>query len=470
MIKILIGGITVAMIGLVAIQLYWIQNAIALREQRFERAVNEALVQVSEQMERKVVIEGMKGHPSGRAILQSLPALKGNGRAKGKAGSSPSLSGRERSLAMMREMFHRLMRRDRARPFHERVNAEVLDSVIGQELKGRGIRAEYAFGVFDAFGTPKLLKARDRSGERALGSPAFMARLFPGKLFSTPYFLKVSFPNKRSYLIGTMWGMLSVSAVLILVVILAFSYTIFTILRQKRLSEIKNDLIGNMTHELKTPISTISLACEALRDPSVAADEQQKKNFVSMIGEENKRLGVLVENVLRSAVIDEGRVTLEREELDLHELIGEVEAQMRIQVEKKGGRLSARLDAKDSRIMGDRTHLTNVLYNLLENALKYGGETPVIEIRTEEKQGCVRVEVSDDGIGIGKADQKKVFERLYRVPQGNVHNAKGSGLGLHYVKVIVEKHGGRVGVRSSSGKGSTFWFDMPFGDREGRRE
>jgi two-component system phosphate regulon sensor histidine kinase PhoR len=255
---------------------------------------------------------------------------------------------------------------------------------------------------------------------------------------------------------------LLISALFMAIIVLAFVFTIRTIFRQKRIGEIRNDLVNNLTHELKTPISTIGLACEALADPSMPKTEQQVRTFVAMIRDENKRLGALVENVLQSAVLESGHMVLKRVDLDLHALVQDVARSSGIQVSRRNGRIDLDLKAEIHHVSGDRIHLTNLLYNLIDNAVKYAEREPRIRIATRSDDQGVTLSVADNGIGIAPSEQRKIFDRLYRVPTGNIHNAKGFGLGLSYVRTVVERHGGRIKVESVPGSGSTFHIFIPF--------
>jgi two-component system phosphate regulon sensor histidine kinase PhoR len=438
----LIGVSTLALIGLIFLQLYWIDSAIKLRRERFKQNVNAAMIDVTKELEQMRRFERFDADERFRKWMEEMRRKLEQGR-----GRAP---------------LKNFMRSDPFSVLQEDEAPDLLDSLIRMELRDRGIRADYRFGVFDRFGNAVHLS--ENAGAEKLrsneGKDVFMGRLFPGDPFTPTQYLRIYFPDQRIYLLRTMWIMLMSAAALILVIILAFSYTIHIIFRQKKLSEIKNDLIGNMTHEFKTPISTISLACEALQDPDIGASSK-REDYVRMIRDENKRLGVLVENVLRSAVLDRGELKMKWEELDIHRTIEDAVHNIRMQVEKRGGKLERQLEADRTRIQGDRVHLVNVIYNLLDNALKYSSDAPDIAIRTRDGQGGVILEVADSGIGIKKEEQQKIFDRLYRVPTGNVHNVKGTGLGLSYVKVIVDKHGGRIDVQSEPGRGTVFRVELP---------
>ena len=217
-----------------------------------------------------------------------------------------------------------------------------------------------------------------------------------------------------------------------------------------------------MTHELKTPISTISLACEALSDKDMSSNHNVRASYVGMISQENKRLGLLVESVLKSATWDKGDLKLKKEKLDLHEIINEVSGNILIQVETKLGVIVRELGAKKSIITADRVHVTNLIYNLLDNANKYSPITPKITIKTENLKAGILLTVADKGQGIKRENLNKIFEKFYRVPMGNVHNVKGFGLGLNYVKAIVNRHGGEITASSVFEKGAAFKIYLPF--------
>ncbi|HRD53945.1 MAG TPA: HAMP domain-containing sensor histidine kinase, partial [Flavobacteriales bacterium] len=270
------------------------------------------------------------------------------------------------------------------------------------------------------------------------------------------HYLHVEASLSRSTLLRGAWPMLLVSVLFASIIATAFIFTIRTVLRQKRLNDIRKDLVNNLTHELKTPISTIGLACEALADPSIPRTEEQVRAYTAMIRDENKRLGALVENVLQSAVEDSGRMVMKPVDLDLHAVIDEVARSSAMQIGRRGGRVETDLAAELHRLKADRIHMTNLLYNLIDNAVKYCEKEPRVRIATSSDDEGITVSVTDNGIGIPANEHRKIFDRLYRVPTGNLHNAKGFGLGLSYVKSVVERHHGRIRLDSVVGQGSTF--------------
>lgn len=365
----------------------------------------------------------------------------------------------EKRADMVNEIFEEIVNVDLYNQA-DQIDTLALDSLLRQQLKDNGIGAEYAYGIFDPFMNAFHITGEEEHMEGIVTSP-HKVNLSPGNVFSQPKFLSIFFPNQNKYLLRTMWLLLTISAMFILVIIFSFSFTVSTIIRQKKVSEIKNDFINNMTHELKTPISTISLACQALGDPDIKSKEGIVDNYINVIADENKRLAMVVENVLRTAVMDKGELKLKIVDLDMHQVLDQVLQNMKIQLERKGGQFITDLKATETMVQADKVHLTNVIFNLVDNALKYTEKIPVIKIGTRNQDEGVVVYVEDNGIGISKENQKKVFDKLYRVPTGNIHNVKGFGLGLSYVKAIVDKHNGWIRLKSEPNKGSRFEILIP---------
>lgn len=486
-----------ALIGLVAIQLTWIENAITLKEEEFKRNVRGALFSVTGKLEKIETLERIREQKHNQQIFnQRFNALNnqgsnikdsiavvekdgvkykvrektsGDGRTYQKSIQTVSNNGQvgfELSIQsgvqsnMIDGMFNDIFDANRFKPIQERVKIEVLDSLIELELKSRGIKAAFQRGVFDYNGNNVIVDSIDNINK--VRQSGFYAQLFPNDVVNPPHFLSIFFPHQKGYLIKTMWMMLLTSVLLLLTIVGTFTYTIKTIFKQKKISEVKNDFISNMTHELKTPIATISLACEALTDKDMSANDEVRSNYVGMINQENKRLGLLVESVLKSATWDKEDLKLKKEEVDLHEVIKRAVDNISIQVQSKSGVLSQDLCASKFVVNGDKIHLTNLIYNLLDNANKYSPNNPEILISTKNYKEGLMLKISDKGMGIKRENLNKIFDKFYRVPTGNVHNVKGFGLGLNYVKAIAEKHGGEIAVESDFGKGTTFNIYIPF--------
>jgi two-component system phosphate regulon sensor histidine kinase PhoR len=342
------------------------------------------------------------------------------------------------------------------------MDTSLVDSLLKSELMSRGISTRYIWTILNS---PVTVFTSEETGNDAIHdsllTSQYRVRLTGDNLFAQPKVLTIFFPNERAYVFKSVWTMLILSVLFIVFILVLFYYSISTIFQQKKLSEIKNDFISNMTHELKTPISTISLACEVLGDETIEKSRERTNRYLGMIMEENKRLGVLVENVLQTAILDKGNFKLKHVPLDIHEMIRNVVANVQLAIDKKEGSLGIDLRAKQFVVEADRTHVQNVIYNLVDNAIKYSPEKPTIRIFTTDFTDSLEICVQDNGIGISRENQKKVFEKLYRVPTGNIHDVKGFGLGLSYVKAIVEKHGGTVWVESDAGKGSRFYVRLP---------
>ena len=347
----------------------------------------------------------------------------------------------ERKIANNRVFLDRMMDRMIAPelPLEKRIKHEVLTHVLEDKLVSNGIDLDYEYAVLK-----ENLDVVFQSNEYQENQEGqyYVATLFPRDVFSRSGYLSVYFPRRTSFILRSLGFMGISSMILTMVVILGFSLTIFIIFRQKRLSEIKNDFVSNMTHELKTPISTISLASQ-------------------MLNEESKRLGYQVEKVLQMAIFDQGRIRLKRKRTDINELVHNVITNFDLQVKSREGSIRGECNAENAVLEVDPVHFTNVISNLVDNAIKYSKEAPEIRIETLNRNGQMVIKVSDGGIGIKKEDQRRIFEKFYRVPTGNVHNVKGFGLGLSYVKKIVEEHRGTVNLISEFNKGTEFEISIP---------
>jgi len=347
-------------------------------------------------------------------------------------------------------------------PLKERIDSLYLKKVIEEELRRTGIPLDYKYAVQSQVNGNVQYILGDNNYQPSKNSREFKVLLFPGDGVSLkPNYLFVSFPMHRRYHFKDTGFLVIPSIILTIIIIGIFALTLQIILRQKKISQIKNDFINNMTHELKTPISTISLASQMLKDTSVAHTPKTIGHVSNVIFDESKRLSYQVEKVLQMAVFNEGRLKLKFTTINLNALLKTVVSNFQLRIANEGGKLTTRLDAENAVIKGDEMHITNVMVNLLDNAIKYSNGKPVIELLTENKKGWVVVKVKDNGIGISKEHQKQIFERFYRVPTGNIHNVKGFGLGLSYVKRIVDVHNGQIKVDSNPGKGSCFKVYLP---------
>lgn len=344
------------------------------------------------------------------------------------------------------------------RDFHERVSDNELCGMLDLELGMRKINIPYEYMVVNALGVPVTYST---PFTQDMVNQSHSTILFPNDLFGETNHLLVYFPDQQRFIISSLGVMSFSSMALILIISLCFAYTIYVIFRQKKLSDMKTDFINNMTHELKTPVATISLASEMMLDPGVQQDHGRVSRFANVIHQENKRLGNQVEKVLQMAVLDRGDFQLRLAVVDVHQTIRELVDKLALRLDDEQGTCKLKLNAQDPTIQADDVHFTNLLMNLLDNAIKYSTSTPDITIATRDTKSGVYISVKDHGIGMSREQMKRVFEKFYRVPTGNLHNVKGFGLGLSYVKVIVDAHGGEITVSSEPGKGSEFVVFMP---------
>jgi two-component system phosphate regulon sensor histidine kinase PhoR len=345
-------------------------------------------------------------------------------------------------------------------PIEKRVNRTVLDSLIGRSLKEAGIDLPFASGVISER-NDSLQIAQPPSYSRELQSSGFKARLFPNDIYVSFNQLALYFPDQQVFILKQIGPLLALTIVFMSIIVYCFSYTIRTIIRQKQFSVRLIDFINNMTHEFKTPISTVSVAVETMMHPNVVHDAEKITRYGAVIHDENLRMKNQVDKILQMAVLEEGTYNLNRIPVDIHEIITKAAENSSLQGAARGGVVSCTLEAEASMISADVVHLTNIINNILDNAVKYSLDRPGIAVKTVNVNGNVRITISDTGIGISAEDQQRVFEKYFRVHTGNVHDVKGFGLGLCYVKLMTEAHGGSITLKSELGKGTTIELTFP---------
>lgn len=354
------------------------------------------------------------------------------------------------------------------RPIEQRVNRFLLDTLLKRQLIQNGVTLPYEFAVRGAVpgkSSDSLIFSTVSMRPGEWEERSYKASLFPNETFGTQNALYVFFPDQQRYILSNMGVMFGGSGILIIVIMACFYMAVTTILRQKKLSDIKNDFINNMTHEFKTPISTIALAAEMAHENSASLMETPKgarlDRYLGIIREENKRLGTHVEKVLQMALLDKGHVKLKITETNIHDLIGAALNGQSVQIEQKEGEVDLNFDAEEDVVAADEVHISNILNNLIDNAIKYSPEKLHLTINTKNENGGIAISITDKGIGMSREQQQRVFDTFYRVPTGNVHDVKGFGLGLSYVKKMVEAHEGTVRLQSKPGEGSTFTIWLP---------
>ncbi len=339
-----------------------------------------------------------------------------------------------------------------------RIDTGKLEKLITEKLTEENINIPFEFAIFQ---NDSLTSIRSSKMDNLKDCKKYRVKLFPNDVFNSGLVLQIIFPKRKYYLVHSIFAVTILSIVLVLAIFIIFAFNLYLILKQKRLSKIKADFINNITHELKTPISTISLASSLINEKLQENDSLNLKKFTKIITDEALRLGMQVENVLKISIIEEGKVKLNKTDINLNNLIKKAVENYQILFQQKKGEIELALDNSTPIIYGNELHLTNIFSNLLENALKYSKETPKVKISTQKEYDSVKISVKDNGIGIEKKQLKKIFDKFYRVPTGNVHNVKGFGIGLSYVKDVVNEHEGKIIVNSELGKGTEFVILFP---------
>jgi len=344
-------------------------------------------------------------------------------------------------------------------PLAKRLNLFWIDSLLQFEFHNKGIFLPYIYRV-STFNSDSLLftNVNYSNGEklRAEDASAYQVPIFSKEVINDPGKIRIYFPQKNKLILTKMTASMATSAGLLLILLVSFGYTIFSILRQKKISEMKMDFINNMTHEFKTPVSTIMIASEALKDKEIMEDKSRVERLANIIFEENQRLGSHIERVLNIARIEKNDFRLDIKEIDVNEMVTTVLDSMALKLQKHQVIAKLNLDAKHAMIEADELHFSNVLYNLIDNAIKYSPDTPEITISTFNRDDQLVIRVADKGIGMNRDQQARIFEQFYRIPTGNLHDVKGFGLGLSYVNTIVKKLNGSISVKSEREKGSEF--------------
>ncbi|MDG5491721.1 sensor histidine kinase KdpD [Psychroserpens sp. SPM9] len=342
-------------------------------------------------------------------------------------------------------------------PVYKRITNEEVSELLESQFSISGIQTEFEYAIYDKDLSTKIRSDNfEKNVKTTIGIPVFKDNQNKSK-----YALYVDFPERREYLLSTILGMIVLSIVFTSIIILAYSSAIYQLIKQRQISQIKTDFINNMTHEFKTPIATINLALDSIKNPKIIGDQEKVMRYLRMIKDENKRMHAQVENVLRISKLEKNELNISKERVRLHDLVEDAVTHVELIVEDRKGYVKTHLDADKSSVLANETHFTNVIVNILDNAIKYSDDAPKIDVYTENVGTNVLLKISDQGNGMSKQVQKRVFEKFYREHTGNVHNVKGHGLGLAYVKRIVEDHQGHISVESEKGKGSTFIIKLP---------
>ncbi len=412
--------ITLSVVGILFIQMSWINNAIKLKHEEFQKAIEDVMKQTKENVHSKFLYK------------------QGN-----------YIPNEESKKYYLRNHF----------TVEREFDKQEIEDLIRKELKNRNIKQSFEFGVTNIYKNFIIKSDGFVTDEQ---ESAFRIELSPDDSYRARETLYLYIHEDKNAVIREMGWMIMASIVFTTIIVLAFAVTVRTLFNQKKLSEIKSDFINNMTHELKTPLATISLAIDALTNEKVIHDTEKIKIYSGMIKEENKRMNKQVEKILQAARLEKEEIKLNLQELDAHQIINKVAQNMALQIQEKNGSINLMLAATDPRIEADEVHFSNIIFNLLDNAMKYSSNEPKIIVETlKHGNGMFTIKVKDNGIGMDRETQARIFEKFYRAHTGNIHNVKGFGLGLSYVKAIVDAHDGRIKVESAPGKGSTFTITLP---------
>lgn len=514
--KIIVAVMSVSVISLIALQIYWISNLIKIEEERFERTVNNSLINITTKLEkneaanavvkkiaggRNNVVVFVKGDTSynynvnysdsldpfhlklmdssytngfGYKVTYREDTLKNNKNVEilGRVTTIPKKriqnyvwSTQTDTLMLNRNQLVQnvvteLVNVNAKKKIEDRLSVNQLDKIISDEFKNSGVDADYYFAV-NKLDSDSLTLIKPGADTINLRNSNFRTLLYPAEMFFNPNQLIIYFPDQKTYLLGSIGGMLGLSIGLIVIITAVFYNTLQMFVRQKKITDIKNDLINNITHEFKTPISTISLACEALKEPDLVKEAGSVQKYTSIIKEENERLRLMVENLLNTAAFEKDSFHLSKSENDLDEIINKSVEKFEETLKQRNGKIEIEGIPSGIVLNSDKFHVINMISNLIDNAIKYNENNPEIKITVNKFSDKILISISDNGIGIDKEYANKIFDTFYRVPTGNIHNVRGNGIGLSYTKKIIEAHNGSVSVKSEPGKGSTFELTLP---------
>jgi two-component system phosphate regulon sensor histidine kinase PhoR len=344
-----------------------------------------------------------------------------------------------------------------AMPLQERVSNQTMQKLIKKELEEYGVKTKFEFAIYNNGIATKIKSNNFKYDKEA----TYSIPVFTDNEGNEKYKLLVTFPHKKKFLLSELVSITILSIVFTLIIIITYSSALNQLIRQRQISEIKTDFINNMTHEFKTPIATINLALDAIKNPKIIEDKDKVFKYLQMIRDENKRMHAQVENVLRISKLEKKELDIEKESSNAEEVIEDAIEHVSLILEDRQGKIQTHFGAMRKTVLVNEVHFTNVLVNILENAIKYSPNLPEIDIYTENIKDMILIKVKDNGLGMSKIAQKRVFEKFYREHTGDLHNVKGHGLGLAYVKRIVEDHNGQVYVESEKGRGSTFIIKIP---------
>ena len=499
----------ISVIGLIAIQFYWINIALQLEEEKFNKNVGSALSEVVKLIDKsetaRVLVKEISSNSNNRIVYLNKnknfvipkPSIDStiqhshykfdldsdnedvniqvyagadtsiqvisNVSVKGDSSIQETIVWHSDVDSLVRKrtkviesVFDELVLSEKNENIESRLKKEIVDSVLTDKLNKYGINLSYNFAI-SSNKKSKLLLTKDNSDTLGLISTTHKAKLFPYDVFSKPNYLLVDFKNKKGFILSSIWWVLFVSLLFTGLIIYLFYKTVRMLINQKKLTDLKNDLLNNITHEFKTPISTISLAADVIG----ATGEIKSNKYTEIIKTESKRLTDMVEDILSAASMENSELVLNKENKDVHNVITNVIKKFELRLQTKEGEITTNFNAENALLNIDKQQMANVLSNIIDNAIKYNRNKPKISISTMDSNNAFEIVIEDNGIGIEDKNCEKVFDTFYRVPTGNIHNVKGNGIGLSYVKRVIEAHHGRITLQSELNKGTKFIINLP---------
>jgi len=499
--RLLVFFMSLSLIGIILVQLYWVNSSLKNNEEQFKFHIQQVLTKVAYKLEEQETeafykvyakFKDSTGRNPTRADLLPLydkaptdnketviysdqvtreyddvffdkATFENIVRKKNKSKASTSRKGTvkseseaeaERWANFQIDMFLKDFREYNY--VESWISADKVRKIVQTELEQSGVNTPFEFGIYNNSLITKIRSANLRFDPTMHEHP-----IFEDNDGITRYRLLVGFPNKKTFLFSSILGITSLSLIFTLIIIIAYLSAINQLIKQKNISEIKTDFINNMTHEFKTPIATINLALDAIKNPRIIDDKEKVQRYLQMIRDENKRMHAQVENVLQISKLDKKELDIDKEQADIHDVIEGAIEHVQLIIDERHGTLTKHLEAQRTTALLNDVHFTNVLVNILDNAIKYSPDEPVIDISTENVKDFILIKIKDRGLGMNKQTQKRIFEKFYREHTGDVHNVKGHGLGLAYVKRIIDDHNCNIYVESEKGKGSTFIIKMP---------
>ena len=506
---------SLSLIGIIFVQAYHINNTVKNEEEQFTYKVKKALAYASQKVEeneyrkyvhelRKMLSEGVvpdttalrsiavykEDDDNNRIVftntgileenfkipsfidisLDSINFSKYTGRSTTQIFNNTDLDGNmaispEKSFEevykmdkLQKEIFNMQYRQEiKNTPIHNRVSSRTIKDLLHNKLTEDNVDIDFEYSIYH-----KDLATKVQTDNFELDKVStYGVPIFLDYNNESEYTLYVNFPERSKFILSSVIGMALLSIIFTTIIIIAYTSAIYQLIKQRKISQIKTDFINNMTHEFKTPIATINLALDAIRNPKVIGDEEKVKRYLKMIKDENKRMHAQVENVLRISKLEKNELNINKDKVELHDIVEDAISHIELIVESRDGYIKTQLEAIEDTVLANETHFTNVIVNILDNAVKYSENKPKIKVVTENIGNSIILKISDEGNGMPKSVQKRVFEKFYREHTGDVHNVKGHGLGLAYVKRIVDDHSGHVSVESEKGKGSTFIIKLP---------